>query len=49
MKKNREPIREFVCLPFAGVTPFHKKIEKKYEKKDKGIPEYPFMGGFRFY
>ena len=46
--KKKEELRVYTCLPFAGVTPFHKKVEKKFEKKE-GIAEYPFTQGFRFY
>ena len=47
--KKKENLPEIVCLPFAGVTPFHKKVEKKFEKKSSGIPEFPFIQGHRFY
>ena len=46
--KKKENFTDFTCLPFTGVTPFHKKVEKKFEKQDKGIPEFPFQPGFRF-
>ncbi|MBI9104077.1 MAG: hypothetical protein JEY99_16800 [Spirochaetales bacterium] len=46
--KKKENLPEIVCLPFAGVTPFHKKVERKFDKQSKGIAEYPFTRGFHF-
>ncbi|MBI9109188.1 MAG: hypothetical protein JEZ04_20755 [Spirochaetales bacterium] len=48
--KNIKTIRPaIVCLPFSGVTPFHKKIENYHLKADVKATGFPAMGGFRFF
>ena len=46
IEKNRESI---VCMPFSGVTPFHKKDLEHYKKVDVKTVGFPSMGGYRFF
>ena len=48
--KNIKNNRQFTaCMPFAGITPFHKKIEDHYKKVDVKTVSFPSMGGYRFF
>lgn len=49
MKKRKKSQNVIVCLPFCGVTPFHKKIENHYLKADSKTNGFPSMGGFKFH
>lgn len=49
MKNIKTNCPEIVCLPFSGVTPFHKKIEKYHLKADVKKTGFPSMGGYRFF
>ncbi|MDC7226980.1 MAG: hypothetical protein PQJ61_09475 [Spirochaetales bacterium] len=49
MKNIKTNHPEIVCLPFSGVTPFHKKYEKNWAKTDVKSSVFPSMGGYRFF
>lgn len=49
MKNVRKMYPQISCLPFAGVTPFHRKIENNHLKVDVKTTSFPSMGGYRFF